>query len=210
MEKKNVKKDKYKLLEPVLYPELRKKFIELDVDEEKFNDIGLITMNLIKHNEVSIYKLLYNRELNSDYLSTGNTKSIRSEYLKRLVSTNEDYFPKELLNDKFKRRADLSLDEKFKHKILSMKDKAKSEKAFKKNCNENNSRKTSFFERKESIDIVENKKHKPNEEPINILEEPGSEPEENEDQSFEEDYVMNSDEDGGSNSEEANYSDGGD
>lgn len=45
-------------------------------------------MNL---NDTNIYKLLY----------TNN--SVRDNYLKQLVTSNDDFFPKELTLDKFKR-----------------------------------------------------------------------------------------------------------
>jgi hypothetical protein len=214
MEKKIQKKDKYKLLEPVLYPELRKKIVPLDVDEDKYNDIGLITLNLLHKNEISIYKLLYKREANSDFNSS-NSKTIRSEYLKKLVSTNQEYFPHELTQDKFKRRADVSYEEKLKTKILSMKDKAKTEKIDKRNSNQDANKRASNVERRESVDFIEKvvkeKKSKPNEDNVIVQEGASDAEEQNEEQSYEdEDFLMQSDEDGGSNSEEANYSEGGD
>jgi hypothetical protein len=215
MEKKVQKKDKYKLLEPILYPELRKKIKPLDVDQEKYEELGSITLNLFYKNEMSIYKLLYSRESNSDF-GISNSKTIRSEYLKKLVATNE-YFPSELLLDKFRRRADVSYEEKLKTKILSMKDKAKSEK---KNTNLEMSRKTSNVDLE--IKIKEGKEFKEKEKKSKftssdenqIVEENQSDQaEENDEQSFyedEDDYLMQSEDVDLSGSAEGEYDDRGD
>ncbi len=115
MEKKNYKKEKYKLNEPVLYPPLKKNIEALSVNEEKSEDLGYITLNFLKLRDTSIYKLLYNKGTASiDFLEN---KEIRNEYLKKIVESNSDYFPKELLLDKFKKRPDLSFEEKLKTKI---------------------------------------------------------------------------------------------
>jgi uncharacterized protein YbaR (Trm112 family) len=217
MEKKLQKKDKYKLLEPVLCPELRKNIKPLDVDQEKYEEIGAITLNLFYKNELSIYKLLYSRESNSEFGSS-NSKTIRSEYLKKLVATNE-YFPSELMLDKFRRRADVSYEEKLKSKILSMKDKAKSER---KNTNLDMSRKTSNVDMDNKISTKDGKESKEKEkkskfitnEENQIIEENQSDAaEENEEQSFyedEDDYLMQSEDADLSDSAEGEYDDRGD
>ena len=210
MEKKYQKKDKYKLNEPILYPPLRQNIANLDVDEDKFNDIGILTLRLLRQNEMSVYKLLYNRETNTEFLTSNNTnKSVRSDYLKKIVEANEVYFPRELQEEKYKRRDDLTFDEKLKSKIQFKESKTKKEKGNK------DLNKKANTERKESIDIAEvgktqngNKKSKANE-PVNVIEEDEDQIEENEEQSFEEDdFLMNSEDEAGSNNEEANYSEG--
>lgn len=215
MEKKVQKKDKYKLLEPILYPELRKKIKPLDVDQEKYEELGSITLNLFYKNEMSIYKLLYSRESNSDF-GISNSKTIRSEYLKKLVATNE-YFPSELLLDKFRRRADVSYEEKLKTKILSMKDKAKSEK---KNTNLEMSRKTSnvdleikINEGKEFKEKEKKSKFTSSDENQIVEENQSDQAEENDEQSFyedEDDYLMQSEDVDLSGSAEGEYDDRGD
>ncbi len=210
MEKKYQKRDKYKLNEPILYPPLKQKIASLDVDEDKYNDIGILTLRLLRQSEMSIYKLLYNRESNLDLMtSTNPNKSVRSEYLKKLVEANEDYFPRELLEEKYKRKKEITYEEKLKSKIQFTEPKQKKPKK---------EEKKKESERKESIDFGENlktqngnKKAKLSEQPNIIEEEESQQADENEEQSFEEDeFLMNSDEEVGSNSEEANYSDGGD
>ena len=44
----NAKKDKYKLLTPELYPPLKKKTINFEMDEDKMKEIGEIAQNLLK------------------------------------------------------------------------------------------------------------------------------------------------------------------
>jgi hypothetical protein len=210
MEKKYQKKDKYKLNEPVLYPPLKQKIVSLDVDEDKYSDIGILTLRLLRQSEMSIYKLLYNRESNLELMtSTNNNKSVRSEYLKKLVEANEDYFPRELLVEKYKRKKEITYEEKLKSKIQFTETKPKKAKKEEKKKDSN---------RKESIDLGDNlktqnvnKKAKLNE-PQNVVEEEESQhADDQEEQSFEEDeFLMNSEEEVGSDSQEANYSDGGD
>jgi len=82
METSNYKKDKYKLNEPILYPPLKKSINELDIDEEKSEELGTITINLLKLRDISIYKLLYYKGSNSEF-SEGI--EVRNEFLKKLL-----------------------------------------------------------------------------------------------------------------------------
>ena len=117
MEEKKVNKheNRNKFLTPELYPvyynffkkwkDLIKKpnDIKVVIEEEKSKEIGKIAINLIKRTNNSIYKILYsttNQHTNDDLK---RAKNIRNMFFKQLVESNEEYFAKELKNDKFKR-----------------------------------------------------------------------------------------------------------
>lgn len=204
MEKKSHhKKDKYKLQEPVLYPPLTKSFVQLEADEEKFQEMGEIIINLLKQGEISIYKLLYNRGAEGEsVLSESSANSIRNEYLKKIVESNDEYFPHELALDKFKRRPDVSFEEKLKAKIASMAVEKPSRTKKEKKVDLEMSRKVS-----NAAEIKINA-----DEALKVVEEQGSENEEQEERSFEDEEFLNASEDGGDAEEEsgeANFSDGG-
>jgi hypothetical protein len=144
-------------------------------------------------------------EYYSDFLSESNGKKIRNDYLKRIVESNEDFFPKELSLEKFKRRPDKSYEEKLKTKISILKEKG--EKSKKREKKDIVSRKLS------EIEVKEVEKKIVADQNLNIVEEENSDgEEEKEDYSFEDEYLQDSDEYGGDGgeSENGNFSEGGD
>lgn len=154
----------------------------LQIDEMKYKSIGKYSRNLISFSENSVYKLLYTHDnLNSHSLNT-NSKNIRNNYLKKLVEANDEYFPAELKQEKLRKNAPVSYEEKFnlKNKLELEKfyiSKEKSKGKENKNTNkkrardEDASRKNSLLEdgnKKEKEDLNEdninenNKKNKDN------------------------------------------------
>jgi len=218
----NTKKDKYKLLTPELYPPLKKKTSHFEMDEDKMKGIGEIAQNLLKMNELSIYRML--RKDNNFFINFVNTeKSLQNRYLKKIVEANNEYFPIELSQDKFQKRS-ISLEEQMKMKINLIKDKPIKNKQNKKSQNENIGRKESSIDMLIVPDLVELPKRKVfdekqkdgNSNKVNDVlvededqEEAEEKESENEEEpSYEDDYRMDSEGDNGL-SEGDNYSDGG-
>jgi hypothetical protein len=213
----NVKRDKFKISIPELYPTLRKNLELLDEDDDKFKGIGHIAANLIKSNEISIYKVLYNKENISINLHS-NEKAVRNEVLKKFVISNEEYFPRELLQDKYQRRTDISYEDQLKEKLSHIIEKNKSKKPRKNKNNENVdiSRKDSAADmcelsKKKVFDEKNKEDNKENDYVVNNNEEQEEEKdEENEEEpSYEEDYRMESEGDNVDESDGGNFSDGG-
>lgn len=74
----------------------------------KYREIGRKSIKLLKENEKSLFKLLYQKDI-----SAIDTKvALRNEYLKQIVNFNEGYFPKELTFDKYKRILNTNQDGK--------------------------------------------------------------------------------------------------
>ncbi len=219
----NNKKDKYKLLTPELYPPLKKKTTHFEMEEDKMKEIGEIAQNLLKMNEISIYRMLSTKD-NDYFINFVNTeKSLQNRYLKKIVEANNEYFPSELSQDKFQKRT-ISLEEQMKIKIHSMKEKPTKTKKNKKAQNEIISRKESSIDMLIVPDLIELPKRKVFDEKqkeenlkkvneVLVEDEDEEEAEEKESEneeepSYEDDYRMDSEGDNGI-SDGDNYSDGG-
>jgi hypothetical protein len=216
----NIKKDKYKLLTPELFPALKKKTNRFEMDEEKMKEIGEISHNLLKLNEISIYRMLSNKE-NDYFINFVNTeKSLQNKYLKKIVEANNDYFPLELSQDKLQKKT-ISIEEQMKIKMQTMKDKPTKGKKNKKNDGQNVSRKESYIDALAANDLAELPKRKVFEEKeknnnmndVNVVDddedmEEEKDEENDEEPSYEDDYRIDSDGDNGG-SDGDNYSDGG-
>ena len=80
-------------------------FILPNIKTNKYQLIGKFSLNLIKANESSAYKLLY---IKDDFTSV--SKTIRNNTIKKLAEANDNYFPRELLNDKYKKKIELTYE----------------------------------------------------------------------------------------------------
>lgn len=218
----NIKKDKYKLLTPELYPPLKKKTSYFEMDEDKMKEIGEIAQNLINLNELSIYRMLSNKE-NDYFVNFVNTeKSLQNKYLKKIVEANSGYFPSELSLDKLQKRV-ISIEEQMKIKMESIKEKPSKNKS-KKKQGDIVGRKESYIDALAAPDFVELPKRKVfdekgkdnNNKKMNDINEgeddeeieEEKEEENDEEPSYEDDYRMDSDADNGV-SDGDDYSDGG-
>jgi hypothetical protein len=217
----NNKKSKYILQTPELYPPLKKKISRFEMDEEKMKEIGEIAQNLKKLNEISIYRILSNK--NNDYFInfTNTEKSLQNKYLKKIVDANNEYFPTELTQDKFQKRP-ISIEDQIKIKMYTMKDKGSKSKKNKKGENEIISRKESTIDILVAPDMAVSKRkafdEKQNQNGIKVDNVPVEDEEEEvedereedneEEPSYEDDYRVDSEGDNGV-SDKDNYSDGG-
>ena len=137
--------------EPITFPDLVKNLKPLDQDSMSKNikkDIGKYSINLMNLSQLSLYKKLFNKFGNKDlnFRST-ELKNIRNSYLKRLVESNPDNFPIELLLDEYK-EIELSKEDKVNNILEKLKEASKNEKI--KPQNETNKQLKNI--RRESID----------------------------------------------------------
>jgi hypothetical protein len=78
---------------------------------QKYQNLGKFSIQLLKANEQSAYRLLYQKD---DFinLNRDNTKSIRNNTLKKLAETNDELFPMELRSEKLKKKVELTYEGK--------------------------------------------------------------------------------------------------
>jgi hypothetical protein len=84
---------------------LNNQYILPNINTNKYQNIGKFSINLLKAKEVSAYKLLF---IKDDFTSV--SKTIRNNTLKKLAEANDNYFPKELQNDKHKKKVELTYE----------------------------------------------------------------------------------------------------
>lgn len=103
--KKNYTVSKFTTQTPVIYPELSKKITLMNQDtisKSESKEIGKNAISLLNSLQLSIYKKLFTRSNKDFSFNFQDIKNIRNIYLKKLVESNLDNFPSELMLDEYK------------------------------------------------------------------------------------------------------------
>ena len=198
MEEENIFQKKRLIEEPIIFPPLTKRVLNLDdfINSQKLkNKLGEYGISLNEMRAKSIYKkLLLNPKLKDTQTITNynpqEMKDIRNKYLKKLVESNPFYFPRELGLEEYKKPVNTK-EERLNKLMKRLEEQAKKERGNNESRKNSsvlyiNSRKESLLENKrkrtesviEEIDNKKNKKEKKeekeeNEEEKNVEEENG-------------------------------------
>ena len=175
MEEENKFQRKGLIEEPLLFPPLTKRVLNLDdfinsqKSKNKLGEYGILLNNM---RTKSIYKkLLLNPKGKDSQKITNYTpqemREIRNKYLKKLVESNPFYFPKELGLEEFKKPVNTK-EERLNKLLKVLEEQAKKERVnneSRKNSLYLNSRKESLLENKRKrtesiIEEIDNKKNK--------------------------------------------------
>jgi hypothetical protein len=82
----------------------------VNTKDPKYQVLGQFSIHLLKSNNESAYRLLYQKD---DYINNNkenSNKVIRCKVLKELAENNDDYFPLELRLDKLKKKVELTYE----------------------------------------------------------------------------------------------------
>ena len=111
---------------PQIFPELTKVVLNLDEyisSQPSIKQLGNYAIHLYNLNKKSIYKKLLSNIKNKE---SPEMKEIRNKYLKKLVESNQFFFPKELGLDEYKKPFN-SKEERLKKLLKHLEEEAKKE-----------------------------------------------------------------------------------